>query len=96
MLDHIERLRKDILLYWVQEVKKHIKEGMEFTLLAKDEKGDLSVNFNLNLKNALKDTKYILLMELAVPEDIKQFYEKEERLWVRTQRKEKKVLINDF
>ncbi|KAL9894878.1 dynein beta chain, ciliary [Glossina fuscipes] len=81
MLDHIERLRKDILLYWILEVKKHIKEGTEFTLLAKDEKGDLSVNFNLNLKNALKDTKYVLLMELPIPDDIKQFYDKEERLW---------------
>lgn len=83
MLHQIDRLRQDILQIWRIEVKKNIKDGMAQPLLVKDADGTLSVNFNQNLKNALKDTKYIMMMGLEVTNDTQEFFNKEEQLWVR-------------
>ncbi|XP_023292211.2 dynein beta chain, ciliary [Lucilia cuprina] len=80
MNEQIEDLRQEILKYWRVEVKKNIKQGMELNLLAKKD-NVLSVNFHTNLKNALKDTKYILMMNFEVPDEVKEFFDKEEKLW---------------
>lgn len=82
MNQQIEKLRRDILKLWRIEVKKDIKQGMEHNLLFKQD-NILSVNFTTPLKNALKDTKYILMMNFEIPEDVQEFFDKEERLWVR-------------
>ncbi|XP_073817376.1 dynein beta chain, ciliary-like [Musca autumnalis] len=81
MIGEIGQLRHSILEYWTMEAKKHISEGMELSLLTKDDEGILTVNFNIHLKNALKDTKYMLLMNCDVQEEIREYFDKEEQFW---------------
>uniref|UniRef100_A0A1I8PDY1 Dynein beta chain, ciliary n=1 Tax=Stomoxys calcitrans TaxID=35570 RepID=A0A1I8PDY1_STOCA len=81
MIEEFTTMRQTILDYWTAEVKKHIDEGMNLPLLSKDEEGQLSVNFNIYLKDALKDTKYMLLMKCEVPPEAKEYFDKEEPLW---------------
>lgn len=82
MTREIEKLRQTILQRWFVDVRAHINEGMQFNLLAKTESKILSVNFNTNLKNALKDIKYMQLMGYTVSPDIREFFDKEQSLWV--------------
>lgn len=82
MLSQIDALRKEIHNSWLGEVKKHIKEYMQYSLLDKDPKKNLFVNFHQNLKYALKDTKYMRMIELPVSEEVQAFYDNEDTLWV--------------
>lgn len=83
MLTQIDNLRKEIHNSWITEVKKHIKEYMQYSLLDRDQKKQLFVNFHQNLKYGLKDIKYMTMQELSITDDIQAFYDSEDKLWVK-------------
>lgn len=82
MLNEIDALKQAILEEWYSTVRDQIAFGMQQTLLKKDDKGVLSVNFTQELMDALKDIKVLRIMECEVPDELLEFYERSEEFWV--------------
>lgn len=82
MLNEIDALKQAILEEWHSTVRDQIAFGMQQTLLKKDDKGELSVNFTQELMDALKDIKVLRIMECEVADELVEFYERNEEFWV--------------
>ncbi|XP_030371689.1 dynein beta chain, ciliary [Scaptodrosophila lebanonensis] len=81
MLQEIDGFTTEILEKWTVECLAGIQESMNLTLLAKDDKGVLSVNFSDTLKAALKDIKVIRLLGCEISPQLLDFFSLEEKLW---------------
>ncbi|XP_039947795.1 dynein beta chain, ciliary [Bactrocera tryoni] len=81
MQNEIDALKQAILEEWYTMVRDQIAFGMQQTLLKKDDKGVLSVNFTQELMDALKDIKVLRIMECEVPDELIEFYERSEEFW---------------
>jgi dynein heavy chain len=64
----IKEYENSKILVWQQEVEESSEDKLQQSLLVKDENGLIKVNFDPSLVRLLREVKYILQLELPVPQ----------------------------
>ncbi|XP_037954213.1 dynein beta chain, ciliary [Teleopsis dalmanni] len=81
MLDEIDGLIAKMLKDWEASVGASIDEGINETLLKRDEDGRIVVNFTDELELTLKNIKVLRIMEYEIPEGVLEFAARAEEFW---------------
>ncbi|XP_037911922.1 dynein beta chain, ciliary-like [Hermetia illucens] len=80
MIALMDGFQEEIISKWREDVVKDIDEGMANCILRKEGK-KVFLNFNDELRTALRDIKNLKLMGFEIPEHVLEFYERDEELW---------------